>query len=72
MSSDILKNDIKPDDELSLQIGERDGIRDKLKRMCRQNPLAAVSAIVILIFILMYKDIFNYLCRRKVEMDKCI
>ena len=53
MSSDILKNDIKPDDELSLQIGERDGIRDKLKRMCRQNPLAAVSAIVILIFILM-------------------
>ena len=53
MSSDILKNDIRPDDELSLQIGERDGIRDKLKRMCRQNPLAAVSAIVILIFILM-------------------
>lgn len=53
MSSDILKNDIKPDDELNLQIGERDGIRDKLKRMCRQNPLAAVSAIVILIFILM-------------------
>ena len=53
MSSDTLKNDIRPDDELSLQIGERDGIRDKLKRMCRQNPLAAVSAIVILIFILM-------------------
>lgn len=53
MPSDTLKNDIRPDDELSLQIGERDGIRDKLKRMCRQNPLAAVSAIVILIFILM-------------------
>ena len=53
MSSDILKNDIKPDDELSLQIGERDGIRDKLKKMCRQNHLAAISAIVILIIILM-------------------
>ena len=40
-------------EDLQSQIGERDGIRDKLKRMCRENPLAAVSAVVIAIIILM-------------------
>ena len=52
MSSQDMK-DIKLNDELQLEIGERDGIRDKLKKMCRQNHLAAISAIVILIIILM-------------------
>lgn len=40
-------------ENLSSQIGEKDGIKEKLWRMCRQNKLAAVSAIVILIIILM-------------------
>jgi len=38
---------------LSSQIGEKDGIRDKLLRMCRQNKLAVLSAIVILLIILL-------------------
>jgi peptide/nickel transport system permease protein/oligopeptide transport system permease protein len=36
-----------------LDIGEMDGIKDKILRMCRQNPLAAVSAIVILLIIIL-------------------
>ena len=37
--------------EFSSQIGEKDGSREKLRRMCRQNRLAAVSACVILLII---------------------
>ena len=40
-------------ENLSSQIGEKDGIKEKLWRMCRQNKLAAVSAIVILLIILL-------------------
>ncbi len=38
--------------ELLSQVGEKDGIREKLLRMCRQNKLAAVSAVVIAVIIL--------------------
>lgn len=51
MSSLKRSQDPKLDDELKLQIGERDGIRDKLRKMCRDNHLAALSAIVICLFI---------------------
>ena len=37
---------------LSIQIGEKDGGREKLLRMCRQNKLAVISAVVILLIIL--------------------
>ena len=40
-------------ENLSSQIGEKDGIKEKLWRMCRQNKLAAISAIVIILIILM-------------------
>ena len=40
-------------ENLSSQIGEKDGIREKLGRMCRQNKLAAISAIVIILIILL-------------------
>ncbi|HIU79033.1 MAG TPA: ABC transporter permease [Candidatus Avilachnospira avicola] len=53
MSSLKRSQDPKLDDELKLQIGERDGIRDKLRKMCRDNHLAALSAIVICLFIAM-------------------
>lgn len=53
MSSLKRSQDLKLDDELKLQIGERDGIRDKLRKMCRDNHLAALSAIVICLFIAM-------------------
>lgn len=39
--------------DLQSQVGEKDGIREKLLRMCRQNKLAAFSALIILIIILM-------------------
>lgn len=39
-------------EELAAQIGEKDGTREKLARMVKNNKLAAVSAVVILIFIL--------------------
>lgn len=39
--------------DLESQIGEKDGLREKLLRMCRQNRLAAVSAVVILLVLLM-------------------
>ena len=35
------------------QIGEQDGAREKLLRLCRQNKLAVVSAVVILLILLM-------------------
>ena len=38
--------------ELISQVGEKDGIREKLLRMCRQNKLAAFSALLILLIIL--------------------
>ena len=38
--------------ELLSQVGEKDGILEKLARMCRQNKLAAISALVILLIIL--------------------
>ena len=41
------------DENLESQIGEKDGIREQLLRMCRQNKLAVFSAIVILLIILM-------------------
>ena len=53
MSSLKRSQDPKLDDELKLQIGERDGICDKLRKMCRDNHLAALSAIVICLFIAM-------------------
>ena len=40
-------------ENLRSQIGEKDGVKEKLFRMCRQNKLAAVSAIVIILIILM-------------------
>ncbi len=39
--------------DLASQLGEKDGIKEKLLRMCRQNKLAAASAIIIFIIILM-------------------
>ena len=39
-------------EELARQIGEKDGIFETLKRMCRQNKLAAVSAAVIILIAL--------------------
>lgn len=39
--------------ELASQVGEKDGVKEKLLRMCRQNRLAAFSALVILVIILM-------------------
>ena len=38
--------------ELISQVGEKDGIREKLLRMCRQYKLAAFSALLILLIIL--------------------
>ncbi|MCD7814172.1 MAG: ABC transporter permease [Lachnospiraceae bacterium] len=40
-------------EDLLGQIGEKDGITDKLRRMCKQNKLAAFSAVIILIILLM-------------------
>lgn len=40
-------------ENLSSQIGEKDGLKEKLWRMCRQNKLAAISAVVIFIIIMM-------------------
>ena len=40
-------------ENLESQIGEKDGLREQLLRMCRQNKLAVFSALVILIIILM-------------------
>lgn len=39
--------------ELASEIGERDGLKEELLRMCRQNHVAALSAAVILIIILL-------------------
>lgn len=39
--------------DLLSQVGEKDGIKEKLMRMARQNKLAAFSAVVILVIILM-------------------
>lgn len=38
--------------DLQSQIGERDGVREKILRMCRENRLAAISAAVIVLMIL--------------------
>src|SRR5699024_809564 len=38
---------------LQSQIGEQDGAREKLLRLCHQNKLAVVSAVVILLILLM-------------------
>lgn len=38
--------------ELAAELGENDGILDKLKSMCRENKLAVASAVVILLIIL--------------------
>ncbi len=42
-----------PFEDLQSQIGEKDGVREKLARMCRQNKLAAFSALFILIILLL-------------------
>lgn len=42
----------QPSQELLSQVGEKDGIWEKLVRMCRQNKLAAISALVIVLIIL--------------------
>ena len=39
--------------ELLTQIGEQDGVREKLRRMARQNKLAAFSAVLIALVLLM-------------------
>ena len=39
-------------EELKSQIGEKDGLKEKLLRMCRQNKLAAFSAGLIVIVLL--------------------
>ncbi|MCD8087757.1 MAG: ABC transporter permease [Oscillospiraceae bacterium] len=44
---------IRSQESLQSQIGEKDGIGEKLLRMCRQNKLAAFSAVLILVIILM-------------------
>lgn len=41
------------EEDLASEIGEKDGIPEKLLRMCRQNKLAAFSACLILLIILM-------------------
>ena len=40
-------------EELKSQIGEKDGLKEKIFRMCRQNKLAAFSAVVIVIALLL-------------------
>lgn len=47
------QNTAASEEELLGQIGEKDGIADKLRRMCKQNKLAAFSAVVILVILLM-------------------
>ncbi|MCD8074982.1 MAG: ABC transporter permease [Lachnospiraceae bacterium] len=49
----IKQNTAASEEDLLGQIGEKDGITDKLRRMCKQNKLAAFSAVVILIILLM-------------------
>ena len=39
--------------ELLTQIGEQDGVREKLRRMARQNKLAAFSAVLIALVLLL-------------------
>ena len=39
--------------KLAAEIGDYDGPKQKIKRLCRQNPLAAVSAAVIVLIILL-------------------
>lgn len=39
-------------EELAAQIGEKDGTKEKLLRMAKNNKLAVISAVVILIFLL--------------------
>ena len=51
MADEMLKN-AQPQ-ELESQIGEEDGLKERLLRMCRQNKLAAFSAVLILVVILM-------------------
>lgn len=50
MADEMLKN-AQPQ-ELESQIGEEDGLKEQLLRMCRQNKLAAFSAALILVVIL--------------------
>ena len=50
MADEMLKN-AQPQ-ELESQIGEEDGLKEQLLRMCRQNKLAAFSAVLILVVIL--------------------
>ena len=50
MADEMLKN-AQPQ-ELESQIGEEDGLKEQLLRMCRQNKLAAFSAVLILVIIL--------------------
>lgn len=50
MADEMLKN-AQPQ-ELESQIGEEDGLKEQLLRMCRQNKLAAFSAVLILLVIL--------------------
>lgn len=53
MEEKTLNQSALSQNELDSQVGEKDGIKEKLFRMCRQNKLAAFSALVILIIILM-------------------
>ena len=50
MADEMLKN-AQPQ-ELESQIGEEDSLKEQLLRMCRQNKLAAFSAALILVVIL--------------------
>ncbi|MCD7832574.1 MAG: ABC transporter permease [Lachnospiraceae bacterium] len=49
----VEQNTAASGEDLLGQIGEKDGITDKLRRMCKQNKLAAFSAVIILIILLM-------------------
>ena len=39
--------------KLTAEIGDYDGPKQKIRRLCRQNPLAAVSAAVIVLIIVL-------------------
>lgn len=53
MDNKIMDNQNFSEEELKSQVGEKDGIAEKLLRMIRNNKLAAFSAVVIIIICLM-------------------
>ena len=54
MDKDMKFEDLRlQEEDLASQIGEKDGLKEQIARMCKQNRLAAFSAVIILIIILM-------------------